>query len=89
MASKQFGKFGLGARSWGSQSQSSLLRDDGCDVRFDGRVELIDEIDLDGGRRLRLVAGYSLRRRTMNRRLENRGMMQAGPAIICKPEDAR
>ena len=68
VARKQFGKSRLGARSWGSQSQSSLLRDDGCDVRFDGRVELNDEIDLDGGRKPRLVAGHSLRR-TMNRSL--------------------
>ena len=54
--------------SKGSQSHSSVLSDNGHEVRFNGGMEFTDEIDFDGCRRVRLVAEHFLRRTRMNRR---------------------
>lgn len=68
VACKQFGKSRVGVTPKGAQSHSFKLKDNGREVRFDGGVEFTDEVGPDGCRRVRLVAGLSLRRTRMNRR---------------------
>ena len=68
VARKQFTKSRLGVSSQESQSHWSVLTDNGREVRFDGGVEFTDEVDSDGCRRVRQVAGHISRRTRMNSR---------------------